>query len=182
MPFTGEWFNQNRPPILKAGGAVTADVETADLAASAVTAAKIADGVVSSEKATSALRQRSVLLFMDATTSTEAGGVAGVATTAIVAWRPRSNVNVLAVAYVSLGPHQNATCDNFTLYGNAGTCITDIALKGASTALARGTRVASGALTQVALAAGTDLLIKGFLSTCSVSGRAGFIVDYESSG
>lgn len=172
MTITGEWYHQNARPILKSENVVSQDVATCDLG----------DGIVTSEKATSNLRARSILLFMAAATSTEAGGVAGVATTAIVAWRPRIPVNVLAVSYLSLQPHQNATCDNFTLYGNAGTCITDIALKGESTALARGTRVASGALTRVALAANTDVLIKGFLSTCSVSGMAGFILDYESTG
>lgn len=181
---TGEWYNQNSRPILKSsvGNAVTADVETCDIKDSAVTAAKVTDGIVSSEKATANLRRKSVLLYFDGTSSTEAAGVAVVESTSLVAWRPAVNVSVTGVAHVALSLHGNATCDNFTLYGNAGTCIADVALKAVSTGIVRGTRTASGAITQAALAAGTNVLVKLNTSTCSQPGKAAIQIDYETSG
>ena len=171
MAYAG-WWNHGARPVLKSEGAVSQDVAACD----------IGDGVVSSEKATANLRSRSILLFCEAATSTEAAGVAAAGTTAIVAWRPGVNVNVTRIAHVTLGAWQNATCDNLTLYGNAGTCIGDIGLKAASTAIARGVRTAGGSITQSALAAGTDVLIKQNLSTCSVSARSAVQIDYETTG
>lgn len=171
MAYEG-WYNQGSRPVLKSQGAVTQDV----------TACEIADGVVSSEKATASLRTRSVLLFCEAATSTEAAGVNAAGTTAIVAWRPSTNVYVTGLSHITLAPWQNATCDNLTLYGNAGTCIGDIGLKAASTAIARGVRTAGGAITRAALAAGTNVLIKQNLSTCSVSARSAVQIDYEATG
>jgi len=170
MAYAG-WWNHGARPVLKSEGAVSQDVAACD----------IGDGVVSSEKATANLRSRSVLLFCEAATSTEAAGVAAAGTTAIVAWRPGVNINVTRIAHVTLGAWQNATCDNLTLYGNAGTCIGDIGLKAASTAIARGVRTAGGSITQAALAAGTDVLVKQNLSTCSVSARSAVQIDYETS-
>ena len=170
MAYEG-WWHQASRPILKSLGAVSRDVETCDLGA----------GVVTSEKATANLRRRSVLLFCEGATSTEAAGVAAAGTTAIVAWRPSVNVSVVAISHVTLLPWQNATCDNFTLYGNAGTCIGDVGLKAASTAILRGVRTAGSSITQAALAAGTDVLVKQNLSTCSVSARSAVQIDYESS-
>lgn len=182
MTLTGEWFNQSSRPILKSGGSVSQDIATCDLADSAVTAVKVADGVISSEKATANLRLSSILVYLDAATSTEAAGQVSPCSTTNAVWRPSANVNVLAITRYSLGLEEMATCDNFVLYGNAGTCIGGILLKTGSTAPARGTRTCSGALTQVALAAGTDVFIQRLSSTCSVQARSAFQLDYESSG
>ena len=188
---------------MKVGGGVTADVEQGDIASCAVTSGTIAagamtcgalaagavgataalgDAIVTSEKASTNLRHNTVSLYFDGTTSTEAAGVAVVESTALVAWRPRVTVNVLAIEHVALSLHGNATCDNFTLYGNAGTCIGDVALKAVSTAVGRGTRTAGSAITQSALAAGTNVLVKLFTSTCSQPGKAAIIVHFESTG
>src|SRR3990167_9931801 len=80
MAYAG-WWNHGARPVLKSGGAVSQDVAACD----------IGDGVVSSEKATANLRSRSVLLFCEAATSTEAAGGAAAGTTAIVAGRPGGN-------------------------------------------------------------------------------------------
>ncbi len=178
MAYEG-WWGQGSRPALKSLGAVSQDIGSCEIADGAVIAAKIAGGIVSSEKATANLRHNTIALYFDGTTSTEAAGVAVVESTALVAWRPRVNVNVLAVTHVALSLHGNATCDNFTIYGNAGTCITDVALKAVSTAVARGVRTAGGAITQAALAAGTNVLVKLFTSTCSQPGRGAILIDYE---
>ena len=168
MPFTGEWYHQSQRPILKTGRGVTADVEQTDVASCAVT----------SEGATSILRSRSITVIVEKPTASSSEGWSS----SYVAWRPLINVNVLRVQHVALGVHENATCDNYTIYGNAGTCISQIALKAVSTAIAAGTRTAGAAITQAALAACTDVLIKLFGSTCSMPARAAFQIDYESSG
>lgn len=193
MPFVrGEWWNQSVRPILKAGKDVTADVEQDDVASCAVSAGKIAvggvsataqvaDGIVTSEKATANLRIRSVLVFLEGATSTEAAGQVQPCSTANAVWRPSVNVSVLGITRYSLALEEMATCDNFVLYGNAGTCIGGILLKTGSTAPAAYTRTCSGALTLTALAAGTDVLVRRFSSTCSVQGRSAVQIDYESS-
>ena len=170
-PVLGEWFNQNARPILKSENQVSQDVASCDLG----------DGIVTSEKATARLRHNTIALYFDGTTSTEAAGVAVVESTSLVAWRPRVAVNVLAVTHVALSLHGNATCDNFTLYGNAGTCITDVAPKAVSTAIARGVRTAGGTITRAALAAGTDVFVKLFTSTCSQPGKSALLIDFETS-
>lgn len=178
----GEWFSQSSRPLMRSQGSVSQDVATCDLADNAVTAVKVTDGIVSSEKATASLRLNSVLVFLDAATSTEAGGQIGPCSTGNVVWRPSANVNVLGITRYSLGLEEMATCDNFVLYGNAGTCIGGIVLSAGTTNPARGTRTCSGTLTQVALAAGTNVYARRFSSTCSVQARSAFQIDYESSG
>ena len=187
MPITrgGEWFNQNTRPILKArSGAVTADVEQDDVASCAISSGSIALGVVKSEHATSALRRKTHTIIFDGASSTEAGGVAAVLTTAIAVWQPPTAIDIVGVDFFTLGRYQNATCDIFTLYGNAGTCIGQVSLKAvaASTALLRGVRVALTGLNQTALAAGTNVLISANVSTCSEVGRTMFVIDYVTTG
>ena len=178
MALTGEWFNQSSRPLMRSQGAVSQDVETCDIADAAVTAAKVAGGIISSEKATAKLRQRSIMLFVEKQTATSSEGWS----TSYAAWRPLTNVNILRVQHIALGNYENATCDNYTLYGNAGTSISDVALKAVATAVAAGTRTAGSAIVQAALAACTDIFIKLFGSTCSVPARAAFQIDYESTG
>lgn len=174
----GEWFNQGARPILKA----KEDVEQGDFAACAIQAADVAGGAINSEKASANLRLNHILLFYGESSSTEAAGAAIHESTARAYWRPRSNVNVLAIKHIPMALHENATCDNFTLYGNNGTCIGHVPLKSVSTGIARGTVTVGSGLNQVALAACTDVLIKLFTSTCSVPGRAVIQLDYESTG
>lgn len=180
----GEWWNQGTRPVLKQRtGAVTADVEEADLASCAVTCAKIAAQHVVSEKASCGLQRRSYAFVFSKATSTEAGGESAVGTTAIEVWRPSVAVNVLDVEHYPIGgKYGNATCDNFTLYGNNGTCIGHFPLKSVSTGINRGTRTAISGLNQVALAAGTAVLCKLFTSTCSETVDSLFVVHYQSTG
>lgn len=197
MPFAGgDWWTQNARPILKyRSGAVTADVEQDDVASCAVTCAalaagavaaanKMADGIVTSEKATAALRHRTIAFTVQAPSSSEAAGIAAVESTSAVLWRPRTAVNVLQVTGFTRALYENATCDMFVLYGNNGTCIGQISLKAVagSTALATGTRTAGSAITQAALAAGTDVLLKHVTSTCSTPRPYEIVIDFESTG
>src|SRR3972149_395775 len=138
MPITrGDWWSQSQRPILKQGRAVTAD----------------GDVVISREKATASLRANSITLYFAGATSTEALGQVRPCSTANAVWRPPVNVNVLRVMRYSLALEEMATCDNFVLYGNAGTCIGGILLSAGTTNPAAYTRTASGALTVTALAA-----------------------------
>lgn len=172
MTISGEWYHQGSRPLLRSQGAVSQDVASCDLAG----------GIVSSEKATANLRVNSLLLFLEAATSTEAAGQVRPCSTGNAVWRPSINVNVLGVTRYSLGLEEMATCDNFVLYGNAGTCIGGVLLSAGTTNPAAYTRTCSGALTQTALAAGTNVYIQRFSSTCSVQARSAFQLDYESSG
>ena len=182
MPIVGDWWTKSQRPILKQGRGVTADVEQADVASCAVATAGIASCNVTSEKASASLRRNSVLVFLEAATSTEAAGQVTPCSTANAVWRPGANVDVLAVTRFSLALEEMATCDNFVLYGNAGTCIGGVVLSAGTTNPAAYTRTCSGALTQTALAAGTNVLIQRLSSTCSRQGRSAFQIDYESTG
>ena len=172
MPFQGDWWSQSQRPILKQGRAVTADVETAD----------IADVRVTSEKAATNLNTRSVLVFLEGATSTEAAGQIRPCSTTNAVWRPLVPISVLRIQRYSLALEEMATCDNFVLYGNAGTCIGGILLSAGTTNPSAYTRTASGALTLTALAACTDVFVRRFSSTCSVQGRSAIQIDYLSSG
>lgn len=187
----GEWWNSGSRPVMKArAGAVTADVEQGDLASCAVQAGNIAaggvsatgqvaDGIITSEKATSLLRARSVTVIVEKPTASSSGGWSS----SYVVWRPLTAVNVLRVQGINLGVYENATCDILEVYGNAGTSISQISFKAvASTNIAAGTRTAGAAVNQAALAACTDVLIKLSGSTCSVPSRVAVAIDYESSG
>lgn len=203
MPITGDWWSQSQRPILKQGRAVTADVEQGDVASCAVTSGALAAGavtcgalaagavgatatlgdtIVTSEKASTNLNTRSVLVFLEGATSTEAAGQVRPCSTTNAVWRPLVPVSVLRIQRYSLALEEMATCDNFTLYGNAGTCIGGILLSAGTTNPAAYTRTASGALTLTALAACTDVLVRRFSSTCSVQGRSAFQIDFISSG
>lgn len=204
MPIvTGEWFNSGSRPMMKSrSGAVTADVEQGDVgscavdqgsvatcamtsqnyAAGSVTCNAVKAGHIVSEKASSGLQRRSYSFVFAKATSTETGGAAAVGTTAIEVWRPSVAINVLSIDHMPLGgKYGNATCDNFTLYGNAGTCIGHIPLKTVSTGILRGTRTCAVGLTQVALAADTPVLVKLFTSTCSETVDSLITVHYQSS-
>ena len=170
-PLQGDWWSQSQRPILKQGRAVTADVETADLA----------DASVTSEKASTNLATRSVLVFLEGATSTEAAGQVRPCSTTNAVWRPFVPISVLRIQRYSLALEEMATCDNFVLYGNAGTCIGGILLSAGTTNPAAYTRTASGALTLTALAACTDVFVRRFSSTCSVQGRSAIQLDYLSS-
>jgi hypothetical protein len=162
---------------------VTAEVEESEIASCAVTCSKIAAGHVVSERASCGLQRRTASFVFSKASSTETGGEAAVGTTAIEVWRPSVAVNVLDVELTPIGgKYGNATCDNFTLYGNAGTCIGHFPLKTVSTGILRGTRTAIAGLTQVALAAGTPVLCKLFTSTCSETVDALFTLHYQSTG
>lgn len=180
MPITGEWFHQNQRPILKQGGNVTADVEQGDVASCAITASAIAAGIITSEKATGNLRARTVMLVVEKPTASSSEGWSS----AYVVWRPLTNVNIVRVQAINFGVYENATCDIYTVYGNAGTSISQISYKAVagSTALAAGTRTAGSAVNQAALAACTDVLITLTGSTCSMPSRLGLLIDYESTG
>lgn len=168
----GEWFNQSQRPILKAGRGVTADVDATD----------IPDGIITSEKATANLRARSITLYFAGATSTETAGQVRPCSTANAVWRPSINVSVLGITRYSLALEEMATCDNFVLYGNNGTCIGGILLSAGTTNPPAYTRTCSGALTQTALAAGTNVFVQRLSSTCSVQGASLLQLDYESSG
>ena len=180
------WYNTGARPVMKvdsAHAAVTADVEETDLGSCAVTCSKIAAGHVVSEKASCGLQRRSFSFVFSKATSTETGGEAAVGTTAIEVWRPSVAINVLDVEHFPIGgKYGNATCDNFTLYANAGTCLGHFPLKTVSTGILRGTRTAIAGLNQVALAAGTPVLCKLFTSTCSETVDSLFVIYYQSTG
>ena len=180
----GAWWNTGGRPIMKVDGraAITADVETSDIAASAVTGPKVADGVITSEKATANLRANSITLYFAGATSTEAAGQVRPCSTGNAVWRPSINVSVLGITRYSLALEEMATCDNFVLYGNNGTCIGGILLKAGTTNPVGYTRTCSGALTQTALAAGTNVLVQRLSSTCSVQGASLIQIDWESTG
>ena len=137
---------------------------------------------VNSENATANLRYKSIGLVFEAATSTEAAGQIRPCSTTNALWRPLVPVNVLRIQRYSLALEEMATCDNFVLYGNAGTCIGGILLKSGTTNPAAYTRTAGGTLTQTALAACTDVLIQRLSSTCSVQGRSMLQIDFETSG
>ena len=184
MPITREvaWYNAGSRPMLKqSDGRVTADVEESDIASCAVTCSKIAAEHVVSEKASCGLRRRTFSFVFSKATSTEAGGETAVGTTAIEVWRPSVAVEVLGFDHMPIGgKYGNATCDNFTLYANAGTCLGHVALKAVSTGINRGVRTAGSGLTQTALAAGTPVLCKLFTSTCSETVDSLFTISYLS--
>lgn len=170
-----------------AAGAVTcfaladAHVTSGKLAAAAVTCTALGAGHVVSEKASCGLQRRSYSFTFSKATSTEAGGEAAVGTTAIEVWRPSVAINVLGFDHMPIGgKYQNATCDNFTLYANAGTCLGHVALKAVSTGISRGVRTAGSGLTQVALAADTPIFVKLFTSTCSETVDSLFTIHYTS--
>ena len=192
-PFQGDWWSQSQRPILKQGRAVTADVEQGDVASCAIQAGNIAaggvsatapfaDAIVTSEKASTNLATRSVLVFLEGATSTEAAGQIRPCSTTNAVWRPFVPISVLRIQRYSLALEEMATCDNFVLYGNAGTCIGGILLSAGTTNPSAYTRTASGALTLTALAACTDVFVRRFSSTCSVQGRSAIQIDYLSSG
>ena len=180
----GEWWNQGTRPLLKARtGAVTAEIEEGEIASCAVTCSKIARGHIISESASCGLQRRAFSFVFSKASSTETGGEAAVGTTAIEVWRPSVSVNVLGIDHEPIGgKYGNATCDNFTLYGNAGTCIGHITLKTVSTGILRGTRTAGTGLVQVALAADTPVLCKLFTSTCSETVDSLVTIHYQSTG
>ena len=187
MPITrnGDWWNQNTRPLLKVkAGAVTADVEQDDVASCAVTSGSVALGAIKSEHATSGLRRKTHTIIFDGASSTEAGGVAAVGTTALAVWQTPVALSIVGVDFFTLARYQNATCDIFTLYGNAGTSIGQVSLKAvaASTSLLRGVRVAATGLNMTALPAGADVLISANVSTCSEVGRTMFVIDYVTTG
>ena len=153
-------------------------VTSGKLGASSVTCTALAAGHVLSEKASSNLRMNHILLFYGEASSSEAAGAAIHESTARAYWRPRINVNVLNIKHIAMGLHENATCDDYTLYGNNGTCIGHVPLKTVSTGIARGTVTPGTGLNLVALTACSDVLIKLFTSTCSVPGRAVIQIDY----
>ena len=181
---SGDWWSHNTRPLLKArAGVVTADVEESEIASCAVTCSKMARGHVVSEIASCGLQRRSVSFVFAKATSTEAGGEAAVGTTAIEVWRPSVAVNVIGFDHMPIGgKYGNATCDNFTLYANAGTCLGHVALKAVSTGINRGIRTAGSGLTQTSLAADTPVLCKLFTSTCSETVDSLFVVHYQSTG
>ena len=169
----GEWWNSGSRPLMKSAAGVSADVETCDIASRSVV----------SEKASCGLQRRTATFMLSKASSTEAGGETAVGTTAIEVWRPSVAVNVLDVEHMPLsGKYGNATCDNFTLYGNQGTCIGHFPLKTVSTGILRGTRTAIAGLNQVALAAGTAVLCKLVTSTCSETVDSLFTIHYQSTG
>ena len=170
MIVSGEWWHAGSRPIMKARtGSVTADVAQDD----------VADGIITSEKATGNLRARSITLVVDKPTASSSEGWSS----AYVVWRPLTPVNVLRVQGINLGVYENATCDILAVYGNAGTSISQISFKAvASTNIAAGTRTAGAAVNQAALAACTDMTVKLTGSTCSVPSRVLLLVDYEATG
>ena len=192
MPIVnGDWWNTGSRPVMKVrSGAVTADVEQGDVASCAVTSGTIAAGAVTcaaiaalhvvSEKASCGLQRRTHSFVFSKATSTETGGESAVGTTAIEVWRPSVAVNILSIDHMPLAKYGNATCDNFTLYGNEGTCIGHVVLKAVSTGINRGVRTPTCELVQVALAAGTAVLVKLFTSTCSETADSLFTVHYQS--
>lgn len=184
--FGGEWWNQNTRPILKVrAGAVTADVEQADLETCAVTCAALGALVVSSEKASVNLVTRSyeVTIVPPEPSGLLSGGTSiGGWTTAYTVWRPLVPITVKRVQAYILDNYQHACNDSLTLYGNAGTSIGDIYFCGLATAIAGGTRVAGGNLNLVALPGCTDVLVKWAVSTCSVAKAVTVQLDYQTTG
>ena len=171
MAITGEWYSQNARPILKSENAVSQDIATCDLAG----------GAVISEKASSNLRNRSIILSLQAATSTEEAGQVSPCSSANMVWTPRVPVNILAVYRYATGLEEMATCDNFVLYGAGGACAAGILLKDGTTDPPRYSRTAATLYT-VNHAANTVFLLRRFSSTCSVQSQSLFQVDYETSG
>lgn len=170
--FDGEWYHQGSRPLLKTQKNTTPDIATCDIQNLSVTSEKASDG----------LNTRSILLFLEGATSTEAAGQVRPCSTANVVWRTPVAIEVLGITRYSLALEEMATCDNFVVYGNNGTCIGGILLKAGTTNPAAYTRTCSGALTRTALAAGTNVLVQRLSSTCSVQGRSAIQLDYMSTG
>ena len=107
MPITrGEWWEQGQRPMLKQGGPVTADVETADLAALSVT----------SEKASTPLVTRS---FGGATADPAAGD--GYGTTSYTIWRPSVRAEITQIRLVPLtGWSAVTSCGDLQVWSCAG--------------------------------------------------------------
>lgn len=169
----GDWWTWAHRPLIKD----ETDVTTGDILDGAVTCSAIADGHVVSEKASANLMQRSVMLSIGNTVSS-AGGF----TSEYILWQPITPVVVNGISWLLVTPYENATGDVLTLFGNAGTSMSGIALTSA-TGYARGTRIAaSAAIHQAALASGTDVVAKLEASTCSAPGHIAIQLDYYTTG
>ena len=118
---TGEWWNQSSRPLLKQRGGVTSgDVEANDLAADAVTCAAISTGHIVSEKASEHLVTRTLSALIAAATSSGGGW-----STTYTIHRTLVPIQVQRLEFFDVERYQNATNDQVTLYGNAGTSIGD---------------------------------------------------------
>lgn len=174
MTILGDWWTQSQRPVLKAGRGVTADVETADLAALSVT----------SEKASRNLVTRTFVVVMDPPEPSgllQGGSSLGGWSSAYTLWRAFVPVTIQRVQAFVLQSYQHACNDSLTLYGNAGTSIGDIYFCGQSTAIAGGTRVAGGNLNLVNLPACADIMLKYSASTCSIPVPIAIQLDYVTS-
>lgn len=195
---TGEWWNQNARPILKARpGAVSADVEQADmescavssgaiaasavtcghLAAGAITCAAMTCGHVASCHASDNLLRRSYAL----TLPDPAKGVA-YATTCMIGWSSTVPVQVKSVKLFPLTAWAAVTsCGSFQAYSTGGSLFE---IKACTTGYGpAGKLLSAGALTNVALAAGADLQFGlSNLNACDDVPAMLVQIDYETTG
>ena len=167
MPITGEWWNQNQRPILKQGGPVTADVETADLAAFSVT----------SEKASVALGTRTAT---GVTVDPAAG--AGLGTTSYTVWRPSVRAEITAVRFVPLSAWSAVTCGvNLQLW----TCAGAVGIVTAtSTAFGPvGVPLLLSGLTNTCVAACQDVMLgAAAVNACDNIPAHAVLIEYQTSG
>lgn len=181
----GDWWAQDpvaHRPVLKNLG----DVDSTDLAdgavtsgklgANAVTCSRISTGHVVSEHASVGLVTRSIICPLRGTVSSDPD-----ISTGTVLWRPLVPVHVDRAQLLFTEAYVNATDDDLTLFGNAGTSMAGFVLTSA-TGYDAGTRLPSGVLTQRQLAACTDVLAKLSASTCSNPGQTAIQIDFSTTG
>lgn len=159
MPFTssGDWWNQGRRPILKAGGSVTRDVESEDASTPLVT--RSATGV----------------------TADPAKG-AGLASTSMTVWRPSVRAEITAIRVTPLTAWAAVTCGgNFEVWSCVGAigsytvCSTSFGPAGTPLILA--------SLTNTCLAACQDVMVGlSSLNACDDAPAQLVQIDYLTSG
>ena len=167
MTITGEWWNQSARPLMKKQGAVTADVETDDLAAASVT----------SEKASSPLVTRS---FGGATADPAKG--AGYGTTSYTVWRPSVRSEITQVRLIPLTAWAAVTCGaDLQLWSCAGAIGSFTA---SSTGIGTvGVPLLLSSLTNTCVAACQDVMLGiSSLNACDDVPAHSILIEYKTSG
>lgn len=189
MPITGDWWQKSSRPILKKQGGMTdADVEQGEIASCAVTSGtiaagavaatgQVADGIITSEKATSPLRTRVVVVQLP-----DPAKGAAFWTTCYQVWRPMERVELRQIRLQPLTCWSVTTCGmNLQIYSTAGAVAT---LTASTTELGScGFAIALGTLTNTCLAADADLQIgAAAVNACDNIGLSALHIEYLTSG
>ena len=168
----GDWWLQS--------GTTSTDgfVGTDEIKASAVTTAKIADSNVTSEKASTNLLTRTIVIPIGKMTASSSGGWSST----YVVYRPLVPMQIQRIAVINTGVWENCTGDEFVVFRNSSSCVAGVSFSAGSTARAAGTRTAASSITNALITADTDLTVKTSVSTCSVSSLAALAIDYITTG